>query len=500
VLYKNGLMIPHVAAGDNLNMPLIGSLLRRGGAFFMRRSFRDDRLYAAVLSEYLYQIVRRGSPSEYFIEGGRSRTGRLLPARTGLLSMTIASHLRGVPRPIVFVPVYIGYEKLIEASSYLDELRGGAKRNESVRDVMRSVRLLREVFGRVHVSMGSPLHLSEFLARSSAQGPQLARELGTELLHRINACADVNPINLVALVTLSTPKQWIDESLLIEQLDCLAALLRTTAAHSQIAVTELTGREIVAHAEKLGLLLRESHPFGDVLGHDPVNAVLMTWYRNNSIHTLALPSLIACLIVNRRRRIHQEQLLQMIATVYPYLQNELFIAGRDDPAGSMAGLTAEVEGWLDHLAALGLILRDAEGIGPPNVESDASYRLTLLAQVVMQTLERFFIVIGLLQQAGQGALDRRTLERNCITLAQRIARLQGLNAPEFFDARLFHNFVDALLESGGVSIDADGYLHYAPLVGAVTRASSRVLPMEFRLAVLRAKPHLSNGSPNGAPD
>ena len=155
LLYNHSLMIPHIAAGDNLDMPVVGSILRRGGAFFMRRSFRDDRLYTAVLSEYLYQIVRRGSPSEYFIEGGRSRTGRLLPARTGLLNMTIASHTRGVPRPIVFVPVYIGYEKLVEASSYLDELRGEAKSRESIRDVLRGIRLIKQVFGRVHVSFGA---------------------------------------------------------------------------------------------------------------------------------------------------------------------------------------------------------------------------------------------------------------------------------------------------------------------------------------------------------
>ena len=496
VLYKNGLMIPHIAAGDNLNMPVIGPLLRRGGAFFMRRSFRDDRLYAAVLSEYLYQIVRRGSPSEYFIEGGRSRTGRLLPPRTGLLSMTIGSHQRGVPQPIVFVPVYVGYERLVEASSYLDELRGGGKRSESIRDVLRSVKLLREAFGRVHVSFGHPLHLSEFLARSSAQGSQLARELGTELLRRINACADVNPINLVALVTLATPKQWIDESLLIEQLDCLAALLRADAAHSQITVTKLSGAEIVAHAEKLHLLRRESHPFGDVLGHDQQSAVLMTWYRNNSLHAFALPSLIACLLVNRRRRIQRAQLLEMVALVYPYLQNELFIAARDDPAGSLAGLATDVDRWIAHMSDLGLLVCDAEGIGAPNVESDASFRLALLAQAVMQTLERFFIVLRLLEQAGPGALDRRTLERNCITLAQRIARVHGLNAPEFFDARLFHNFVDALIEHGRVEVDADGSLRYDALVGAVTRAASRVLPMEFRLAVMRAKPHHSNGSPS----
>ena len=123
-------MIPHVAAGDNLDMPVVGPLLRRGGAFFMRRSFGDDRLYSAVFSEYLYQLFRRGSPSEYFIEGGRSRTGRLLPPRTGLLNMTIATHVRGVPRPIVFVPVNIGYEKLIEA---IELSRRTARRHQRAR-------------------------------------------------------------------------------------------------------------------------------------------------------------------------------------------------------------------------------------------------------------------------------------------------------------------------------------------------------------------------------
>jgi glycerol-3-phosphate O-acyltransferase len=225
-----------------------------------------------------------------------------------------------------------------------------------------------------------------------------------------------------------------------------------------------------------------------VLGHDPVNAILMTWYRNNAIHALALPSLIACLLVNRRRRIHYDQLLQMIATVYPYLQSELYIGSRSNPAGALAGLDADVTQWLNHLCAQGLVqLSDGE-VGAPAFESDESYRLALLSQIVMQMLERFFIAVGILQQAGQNALDRRTLERHCITLARRISRLYGLNAPEFFDARLFHNFVDTLIARGAVTVNADASLRYEPVIGDVTRASSVVLPVEFRLAVLRARP------------
>ena len=111
----------------------------------------------------------------------------------------------------------------------------------------------------------------------------------------------------------------------------------------------------------------------------------------------------------------------------------------------------------------------------------------LLAQIVMQMLERFFIAVGLLQQAGQKRIDRPTLESDCIALARRLSRLYGLNAPEFFDARLFHNFVETLIARGAVAIDADGKLAYADVIGDVTRASSTVLHTEFRLAVLRAQ-------------
>ena len=481
LLYGQGLMIPHVAAGDNLNIPLLGPVLRRGGAFFMRRRFGDDRLYSTIFAEYLYQLFRRGSPSEYFIEGGRSRTGRLLPPRTGLLNMTITTHLRGIPKPLAFVPVNIGYEKLIEATSYLDELRGGDKRGESIGDVLRSLRLIRQVFGRVHVSFGTPLLLGEFLASTDATGSHMARALGTEILYRINACANVNPINLIALVTLAMPKQTVEEPVLIEQLDCLAGLLRANTPFSDIAVTPMSGEEMIRHAEKLGMIVRESLPFGDVLGHDANQTVLMTWYRNNALHAFALPSLIACLLVNRPRRVSRDALKAMISAVYPYLQSELYLA-------ESADLDLDVTRWIGHMAAQGLIARNGDEVGPPPPETDEYYRLTLLAQIVMQMLERFFIAIGLLLQAGQRRIDRATLEADCITLARRMSRLYGLNAPEFFDARLFRTFIDTLIAHNAISVGDDGLLSYGRMIGEVTRASSAVLPIEFRLAVLRTQP------------
>ena len=146
VIHRAGLTVPHVAAGANLNLPIIGGLLRRGGAFFLRRSFKDDELYGEVFAAYVHEVLKRGFPMEYFVEGGRSRTGRMLPPKAGLISMTVQSYLREHSRPLLFVPVYIGYEKLIEGGSYTEELSGASKRKESVVGLLSTIKI-----GRAHV-------------------------------------------------------------------------------------------------------------------------------------------------------------------------------------------------------------------------------------------------------------------------------------------------------------------------------------------------------------
>ena len=124
LLFNKGLMIPHIAAGDNLNIPILGRILRQGGAFFMRRSFSGDELYSSVFKEYVYQTCNRGHSVEFFPEGGRSRSGRLLSPKLGFLNMCVENHERGLNKPLAFIPVYIGYEKIIEGATYVSEMKG----------------------------------------------------------------------------------------------------------------------------------------------------------------------------------------------------------------------------------------------------------------------------------------------------------------------------------------------------------------------------------------
>ena len=146
VIFKRGLMVPYIAAGDNLNMPFVGQLLRGGGAFFIRRTFRGNALYTSVFKEYLFSILSRNTPLEYFIEGGRSRTGRLLPPKTGMLAMTVHSHLRQKAKPIAFVPTYIGYERLMEGATYVGEMNGKQKEAESVFGILQTLKKIERIF------------------------------------------------------------------------------------------------------------------------------------------------------------------------------------------------------------------------------------------------------------------------------------------------------------------------------------------------------------------
>jgi len=475
LLHMNGLMLPHVAAGDNMNLPMIGGLLRRGGAFFMRRSFRDDPIYAAVFSEYLYLVYRRGHCVEFFPEGGRTRTGRLLPARMGLLKMTLEHHHRGIPRPLAIVPVYFGYEKLIEAGSYLEELRGSKKQRESIGDLLRSLKLIRQDFGRVNVNFGQPFDLGDWLEARDLPPEEMPVALGREVLQRVNDCAAINPINLVAMVTLCTPRLAIDQNLLVDQVGCYLRLLNADASHHDYTVTDLEPLEIVRYVEALGMLQREQDDHGDVLCLDPFTAVLMTWYRNNVLHTLALPSLIACLVVHRRRPLNAAALHKMVAIVFPYLAVELH----------QAYDRRDVERWLDHLVKQELLeFSDSGGYCAPSMRSPARYRLKLLASVIMQSLERLYIVIGLL--ANNAPNDRDELQRNSEQVARKMSRIHGLNAPEFFDSQLFHGFIDELVANGIVSETENGALDYSPVVRDVLKAAENIIDSDFRTAVLRA--------------
>ncbi|XP_018415480.1 PREDICTED: dihydroxyacetone phosphate acyltransferase-like [Nanorana parkeri] len=161
IMFTYDLAIPVIAAGEDLSrMTLIGRLLRSSGAFFIRRTFQGNKLYWAVFSEYVKTMLRTGfAPLEFFIEGQRSRTGKAIHPRLGLLNVVMEPFLKGEVFDTYLVPVSISYERLLEEEFYAQELLGAQKPKESTSGLMKARKLLSENFGNIHIHFGQPLSL-----------------------------------------------------------------------------------------------------------------------------------------------------------------------------------------------------------------------------------------------------------------------------------------------------------------------------------------------------
>lgn len=491
LLFRNGLTPPHIAAGINLNMPVIGSLLRRGGAFFMRRTFKGNPLYAAVFNEYLHTLHTRGFPVEYFVEGGRSRTGRMLRPKPGMLSITLRSYLRSSRTPVVLVPVYIGYERVLEGRTYLGELRGASKKKESVFDIFKVIGALKQRFGEVAVNFGEPIRLGQFLdvnqpgwqqqAQAEGERPQwlhpVTRQLGDQVARSINEAVAINPVNLVALALLSSSRQALDEVALERALNLFLALQRAVPYSPFTTLPEGDGKALIEHVRGMGLLAEQHDRLGRILYLDEPNAVLMTYYRNNILHAFALPALLASFFLSASR-MNREQMQRFTRALYPFLQAELFIRW------PVEELDAVLDQWLAAFVEQGLLRLDGDAYVRAAPSSREFVLLTLLARGITQTLQRFYMAIALLLNAGQHQLTAESLEELCTVMARRLSMLHGLNAPEFFDKTLFRHFIETLQAVGVVFTDEQGRLGYQARLGELAEgAAKRVLSAELRLSI-----------------
>ncbi|HET6151010.1 MAG TPA: 1-acyl-sn-glycerol-3-phosphate acyltransferase [Polyangia bacterium] len=242
LFYEKGLLPPHVAAGINLAFWPFGAIARWCGGFFIRRSFKGDHLYSAVLRAYVKRLIRDGFPQEFFIEGGRSRTGKLASPRTGLLAMEVDAWSEESGQDLSFVPIAIDYEKLPEGKSYARELGGGDKPKESFWSLLEARKTLRSRHGRIYVRFDRPISMAALV-----NGPQLAppggdggdgggggdkarrafiQSLANRIAYGINRASTLTPVGLCAAALLGGEGE-VSAADLVRRLD----LLRRIAVH-----------------------------------------------------------------------------------------------------------------------------------------------------------------------------------------------------------------------------------------------------------------------------
>ncbi|HKR76915.1 MAG TPA: glycerol-3-phosphate 1-O-acyltransferase PlsB [Rhodanobacter sp.] len=497
-LHMSGVVPPHIAAGVNLNLPLIGPILRRGGAFFMRRTFKGNAMYSVIFNEYMAQLIDRGVPMEYFIEGGRSRTGRLLAPRAGLLSMTVRAFLRAPRRPVLFQPVYIGYEKLMEGKSYAGELSGQPKEKETLFALLRGISgLFKQRYGHVTINFGEPIELSPLLDaassdwRSASADPDSRPEwlggvidqLAERIQVNVNRAADVNPINLLALTLLATPKHAMAENDLLAQLELTKSLLLELPYSDRVTITPMDPAGIIAYGEQMGWIRRIKHPLGDVLNVEGEQAVLLSYFRNNVLHLAAAAAWVACCFLNNRR-MSRASVQRLGRIIYPFLQGELFLAWDEE------GFGTQLQATIDFFVRRGLLETTGEGrmLERAPGQDDSAFQLRIIARSLIQAFERYYIAIAALAKHGPHALTAAELENTCTLTAQRLSLLNELNAPEFFDKALFRGFIQKLRERRVVWTDEAGKLDYDSALDDMVRDARVILSREMRHSILKITP------------
>jgi len=215
VLYHNDMTCPHIAAGKNLSFWPMGPLFRRGGAFFIRRTFRGAKLYSKVFTEYIYKLLEEGFNIEFFIEGTRSRTGKLILPKLGFLSMLLEAFKNGACEDMIFVPIYIGYDRVLEESAYVHEMEGGQKEPENLLQLLKARRFLKKRYGRIYIRFDDPISLNRLLqdqkttlvAMSTKEKNAFCRNLGFRVINAINKATVVTAHGLCACALLNSPRQ-----------------------------------------------------------------------------------------------------------------------------------------------------------------------------------------------------------------------------------------------------------------------------------------------------
>ncbi|AWX16015.1 glycerol-3-phosphate 1-O-acyltransferase [Mergibacter septicus] len=449
VLYHQGLVPPHIAAGINLNFFPVGAIFRSWGAFFIRRTFKGNRLYSTIFREYLAELFHRGYSVEFFIEGGRSRTGRLLTPKTGMLSMTLQALQQGLNRPLSIVPVYIGYEHVLEVDTYAKELRGAEKEKENAGLVLRVIKKLRNL-GKGYVNFGEPITLNSYLNQHYPEWKidqeqtkpewfnNAINDLSTQIMTNINKAAAVNALNLTVTALLASRQRALSREQLIKQLDSYRELLQNVPYSEDVILPEENGEQMLEHVlnlTRVGILVEKDN-FGEIIRLQRQPAVLMTYYRNNIQHLFVLPSLVASIVLHYEA-MEINLVIDSVKKFYPFLHKELFLHIQPEL------LDTHLRQIITELCRQELIKRHENMV---SINKKRVRGLQLLSSSIREILQRYYITLTLLQL--HPTISRTTLEKESQSVAQRLSVLHGINAPEFFDKAVFSVFINSLRENG----------------------------------------------------
>lgn len=452
VLFHQDMQVPIVAAGDNLSFFPMGYVFRRMGAFFIRRSFRGDVLYALVLERYIRNMIKAGHTVEFFIEGGRSRTGRVLRPKLGILTMVVRSWESGASEDVWLSPISINYEKVIEEKSYIRELEGGKKEKESARSLLKVLGVLKKRYGRVFVEFAEPISLKTsfgcdgpaFAAKPEAERRAAIKALGDHLANGINGVTVVTPSQVVAAALLAHGKRGMMHSSLVETATFLLDFVKAAGVrHSPILGPDPSrGFELALQgflAEKVISRGEEDDEPWYVIDDD--QRVSLDFYKNMVLHFFA-PASFVCAELAIRASMPRERLVAAFRATRERLRLEF-------PDVEPEEQDLELEVTLSALAAASVI---APATGTTvELHPDGRRRMRWLASLSHSLFEAYYAAARSL--AGAEPSTEKDLAKRIESAATKTYRNGVLERKESLARPVLANALKQLLSAGALVRD-----------------------------------------------
>lgn len=469
VFFKNDMQVPLVAAGDNLAFFPLGSVFRRAGAFFIRRKVAGDRLYGAVLDAYVHKVVHEGWAVEFFLEGGRSRTGKLLPPKLGLLAMVVDAAFEHPERPMYFVPVSIGYERLVETKSYVKELGGGEKEKESVAGLVKALRVLVERYGRINMQIGDILTIDDIrqdMERERERGSEpptsrrsfvpkraLVSRLGHQVMFEINRATLVTSGSLVALALLTQAGRGVSRSDLRRRCDLLLGTLERMDARLQRGLRAMNTDDTTRTASRAlddAVALFSSAKWLQIEGEGEDEAVYVVpddgrssidLSKNVIIHFFVPFGLIAAsLLIPPSKSVPIRTLRDRVQHLSRLFKYEFMF--RAD-----ASYDQIFEETLRDLVREGSLVLENDEVRIAEAE-DARLRISLYASSIASFLEGYRIAARSLATLIKGPLTQKELVKKAISAGKRMFLSGEIARREAIQRPVIENALASFLDQG----------------------------------------------------
>ncbi|TAL29642.1 MAG: hypothetical protein EPN93_21375 [Spirochaetes bacterium] len=414
LMHRNKMFPPHIAAGVNLTFFPMGTIFRHSGAFFLRRSFRGLKLYPVIFKQYVKTLVSEGFSIEFFIEGGRTRTGKIVFPKLGFLSYLTEAIQEGYHRDLMFVPIAINYDRILEEQSYAKELKGKEKEGESAVAMLESRKLLQRKYGRVYVTFNKPISIREYIDRG-VPWEEMPTQIAHDVVRRINEVTVVTPFALVTAAMLLSSVRGFSRHMLVRQiLSIRSFLVHAGVKMSDSLMDEHNLDEILDYVMSSYMhdkIIEEMKMGGGkkkevleeffVLRED--NRGRIVFYRNSIIHYLMALVLSSVALLSARKKGDPSHgtVRALYAALHEFYSREFIFAERDLPGEGV--LPAYV---LDFLVRNSFVKEEG---GTLIVNEEKIEDLRYYARLAQDSFESYVVVLHTVLNQKVRKLTRKEL-------------------------------------------------------------------------------------------